>query len=118
MTKKTDKQILFERMYKVTGMPLNEDVHTDDGMKLWSELTNAYDNVYDDNYVGGNAYSKDHPVFSHIKELENELNNKYEIVFEYPDGNVFDVIDSTFTLFDAYKKMKNEPLTPKFYANQ
>lgn len=30
MTKKTDKQILFERMHKVAGMSLNENEYTSD----------------------------------------------------------------------------------------
>lgn len=73
MTKKSDKQILFERMNKVGGMPLNENqdaLRQKNNEVLKQEVLNLLNDIQID----------------HTKEMPTaKLNDKIELIFQFDD---------------------------------
>ena len=92
---------------------IKEELESNVDNKLWNELYKAYDLIYKGNHI----YSQDHPIYQKIKELENQINTKFNIILTYPDGSAADSVGDNFTLLDAYTKINkgDEPLNIQFY---
>ena len=72
--------------------------------EIWKELCKAYKAKYDSNHI----YGLDHPINAYIEMLENYIGKG--VVFTYPDGSVYDVVNDYFTLYDAYVAFDTEPI--------
>ena len=92
---------------------IKEELENNVDNKLWKELCKAYDLIYKGNHI----YSQNHPIYQKIKELENQINKKFNTVLTYPDGSAADSVGDNFTLLDAYTKINkgDEPLNIQFY---
>jgi hypothetical protein len=77
MKKQTDKEILFERMHKVSGMPLNEDVNNNNEFITHGTYTVSNSGGYEimlnnsgDGAKVRDAYGSDNPKTSDWLEIE------------------------------------------------